>query len=143
MKPVAHNKAFDREIKRLLRFHESEVPTLLDKEIQKQIYSFNPLYETEKPKILPLKRNYKLIVLEALAAAVILIFTLLFFFPIFQGQPPAAEAGEILIHDATIEGKPAFTITIRNSNPDFTIIWIEPIKKNFDIHKNNSQGEEK
>ncbi len=143
MKPVTHKKVFDSELKRLLRFDESEVPATLDNEIREQIYSINPLHVIDKPKVLPSKRNYKIIVIEAVVAAVILLLTLLFFFPLFQGQPPAAEAGEILIHDATLEGKPAFTITIRNSNPNLTIIWLEPIKKISDNHKNSNQGEEK
>lgn len=126
------NKSIDREIMRNVRSMEHEIPQELEQSYLKALAGI-------EPEELNLVRGPAFRYGAWAAAAVLVLVTLLFFFPLIfrQGEEflytATVAADEVLVQDAYVEGRPAGTVVI-GPDPDteneMTIIWIEKIEEN-------------
>ena len=124
-------KPFDREVMNKVRSLEQDIPPELDQAILENLLEAGS--QTNHPDQHPTRQFNMSYAGWTVAAAVILV-ALLFFFPLFHQQGNGtftAEAEEVWVQDARVDGQPAETLFINTSAEEdasgMTIVWIEKI----------------
>lgn len=119
-------KIFDREVRKRVQSVEQDIPPDLEKAFLEEFKTVIP--EKEKQGA----RRHPVVYYGGLAAAVLLA-AFLFVFYFFHQSPGTftAEAEEVWVQAARVEGEPANTVVVNTTDPDITIVWIEKIKNNY------------
>lgn len=132
---MSDNKTIDQEIMQKVRSVEHGIPQELEQSFLKELEGIEP----EERRLVrgPVFRYG-----TWAAAAVLVLVTLFFFFPLIlrQGEEfpytATVAADEVWVQDAYVEGRPAGTVVIgapagsdSDSDGEMTIIWIEKIEE--------------
>ena len=128
-------KELDREVERIVQAVEHEVPPAVERAFLEEIKGIIPgeanrcPREPRKPRK-PRERSF-FYYSGLAAAAAVLLAAILFILYLFQPAPErfTAEAEEVWVQDARVEGEPAQTVVINTTDPDITIVWVEKINK--------------
>lgn len=116
-------KKFDREIMKRVQAVERDIPADLERAFLEKLEEIAPVKRRRE------RNTFYYGVLAS--AASLLLAVLLFLFHPFHRQDDAftAEAQEVWVQEARVEGEPASTYIIEQKDPDITIVWVEKIKK--------------
>jgi hypothetical protein len=118
-------KTIDREIRKMVQSMESEIPQAVEESIMEALGGMEPAPRS------PIIRRRPIVYYGAAAAAIaaVLLVVMMFLFPLFHHDSHTAEAGEVWVQDARVEGQPANTVYVNPIDPGITIVWIEKINK--------------
>ncbi len=122
---MSNNKTFDREIMKRVQAVEHDVPPDLERRFLEEFNAVIPGKEKRRVGGRPV------VYYGGLAAAAVLLLAVFLFVFYFFHQSPArftAEADEVWVQSALVEGEPANTVVVNTTDPDITIVWVEKMK---------------
>lgn len=122
---MSKKKTFDREVMERVQSVERDIPPDLVKNFMEEFNTIIPEKERHHARRRPFFYYRGL----AAAAAVILAVSLFVFYFIHQSPDThTAEAEEVWVQSALVEGEPANTVVVNTIDPDITIVWVEKVK---------------
>lgn len=123
---MSNIKTFDREVMKRVQAVERDIPPDLERTFLEEFNTIIPEKESRRARRRPVFYYGGL----AAAAAVLLAAFLFVFYFIHQSPDTfTAEAEEVWVQSALVEGEPANTVVVNTTDPDITIVWVEKVKK--------------
>ncbi|NIM15467.1 MAG: hypothetical protein GTO45_26115 [Candidatus Aminicenantes bacterium] len=123
---MSNIKTFDREVMKRVQAVEHDIPPDLERTFLEEFKTIIPEKERRRGRRRPVVYYGGLA-----AAAAVLLAAFLFVFYFIHRSPDTftAEAEEVWVQSALVEGEPANTVVVNTTNPDITIVWVEKVKK--------------
>jgi hypothetical protein len=128
---MSKKNELDRKVKGIVQSVAHDIPPGVENAFLEELKGISP-HSPHSPR----KRSFfyyggLAAAAAVLLAAVLFIFDLLHLFnPSGDGGRFIAEAGEVWVQAARVEGEPANTVVVNTTDPDITIVWVEKIQKN-------------
>jgi hypothetical protein len=124
---MSNNKTFDREVMKRVRAVEHDIPPDLERRFLEEFNAVIPGKERRRTRGRPVVYYGGL---AAAAAVLLAVFLFVFYFFHLHRSPDTftAEAGEVWVQFALVEGESANTVVVNTTDPDITIVWVEKMK---------------